>query len=34
MLHITKTFEPKMAAAERAAHVGRWQDAVKRARTT
>jgi glycerol kinase len=33
MLHITKSFEPKMAAAEREGHLGRWQDAVKRART-
>jgi len=34
MLHIGKTFEPAFSAEERAAHVKRWQDAVRRARTT
>jgi glycerol kinase len=34
MLHVTKTFEPKMTAAERATHTGKWEDAVRRARTS
>jgi glycerol kinase len=31
---IDKTFEPRMAGAERTAHLSRWQDAVRRARAS
>jgi glycerol kinase len=34
MLHITKTFEPTMTATERAKHASKWEDAVKRSRTS
>jgi glycerol kinase len=34
MLHIAKSFEPAFSPEERALHVNRWEDAVKRARTT
>jgi glycerol kinase len=34
MLHVAKRFEPKMDGVERARHLARWQDAVKRTRTS
>jgi glycerol kinase len=34
MLHVAKSFEPSMSARERAQHVARWEDAVRRARAT
>jgi len=34
MLHVTKTFEPTMTATERAKHASKWEDAVKRSRTS
>jgi glycerol kinase len=34
MLHIAKRFEPAMQPAERADHLAKWEDAVRRSRTT
>jgi glycerol kinase len=34
MLHVTRTFEPAMTTQERGRHAAKWEDAVRRARTT
>jgi glycerol kinase len=34
MLHVKKSFEPAISSDERAKHIQRWEDAVKRARST
>ena len=34
MSPVSARFEPRMAAADRAAHLGRWEDALKRARSS
>ena len=34
MLHVARTFEPAMTTEERGRHAAKWEDAVRRARTT